>query len=35
MLIASGLAFAGLSVLLTLLMWDPSEGYASQETCWP
>jgi hypothetical protein len=35
MVIATGFALAGLIVLVTLLMWDPGEGYASQDTCWP
>ena len=35
MLIASGLAVAGLTLLLMLLLWDPGTGYASQDTCWP
>jgi hypothetical protein len=35
MVVASGMAVVGLTVLLMLLMWDPSTGYASQDTCWP
>jgi hypothetical protein len=35
MLIASGLAVAGLIVLVMLLMWDPGRGYTSNDTTWP
>jgi hypothetical protein len=35
MVIAAGLAVAGLIVAVVLTMWDPGKGYASQETSWP
>jgi hypothetical protein len=35
MIIATGLALAGLIVAVVLPMCDLGKRYASQETCWP